>query len=518
MGTRLRAPRHLEWITAPRWQVASWAPELLLWCLLAGLFVSGRIDPGQDLLWQAPALSALLFADLHAIQRRFKGERRSERTQNNILDGLFALLTLRVGLTFLGVTAAAALSPLQYLLLAVIATTCSASTLQAVLAAALGLEVLPFFFGLRGGAVADSGGVLMLRCGLSVAFASLYQTLCRLDFLRVHASHQREEQRSRQDLETLYETACSLAQGLDNHAEAHHITAAATQLVSSDAVALALYRPDTAQFEVVSAEGTAFSGLRGAFIDARGVLHDSLTSRAHKRIETSWAQASDLPVLNELVALPLWYRRRPLGCLLMGSRRSISARDLCLLEALTEPLAASVAHSERFRQMEALANIDGLTGLLNRRAFSAQLNAARDRGGLLSLILCDIDHFKAVNDTHGHPMGDAVLREVSQTLRRTLRSADVVGRYGGEEFAVLLEGASQRAALETAERLREAIAALTFQPPGGLLRVTLSLGVASALPEDTDAEQLIKRADQALYRCKAEGRDCVRCWTPPEAH
>ncbi len=162
------------------------------------------------------------------------------------------------------------------------------------------------------------------------------------------------------------------------------------------------------------------------------------------------------------------------------------------------------------------ARRDHLTGLLNRQAFDVELSHAwqqheKDRSAL-SLILFDIDHFKGINDTHGHPIGDRVLQSVSQLLKDTpLRKSDRICRYGGEEFALILPGTRGRDAQKIAERIRKSIARHTTTcTPDLTLMITCSFGIATAAQSGPDTEkQLIEQADKALYRAKAAGRNGV---------
>ncbi|MDX2201871.1 MAG: PleD family two-component system response regulator [Hyphomicrobiaceae bacterium] len=160
-----------------------------------------------------------------------------------------------------------------------------------------------------------------------------------------------------------------------------------------------------------------------------------------------------------------------------------------------------------------LAATDTLTGLFNRRYLEAHLAAhverARGGGAPLSLMIADIDHFKAINDTWGHDAGDTVLREVATRLRRDIRAADIACRLGGEEFVVLMPSTDTETANGVAERLRDAIARDAFPVAANLpVAVTLSVGVATISPEDTP-KSLLKRADTALYAAKTRGRNRV---------
>ncbi|MBC8101625.1 MAG: diguanylate cyclase [Cytophagales bacterium] len=166
-------------------------------------------------------------------------------------------------------------------------------------------------------------------------------------------------------------------------------------------------------------------------------------------------------------------------------------------------------------RLQALSVTDILTGLNNQRAFRGRIKDEVKRsqryGHPLSLILLDLDHFKRVNDTLGHPAGDAILSQVGAMLRRRSRGSDFVARYGGEEMAVLCPETRPEEALILAERIREAIAGRTFTlPDGGKHHITVSLGIASLPANGSGESMLVEAADQALYAAKSRGRDQVQ--------
>jgi diguanylate cyclase (GGDEF)-like protein len=160
-----------------------------------------------------------------------------------------------------------------------------------------------------------------------------------------------------------------------------------------------------------------------------------------------------------------------------------------------------------------------MTGLLNRTAVLEALHNEADRAGReghpLSLLIADFDHFKLVNDTYGHLAGDAVLREGARRMKSAIRRYDALGRYGGEEFLVVLPGCDPAAAHAQAGRLREAVAAAPYLVGGRALCVTCSVGVSSrASPAITEVGALIREADLALYAAKRRGRDRVEACIP----
>lgn len=172
---------------------------------------------------------------------------------------------------------------------------------------------------------------------------------------------------------------------------------------------------------------------------------------------------------------------------------------------LTRELSAAKEYAER------LARTDALTGLFNRRALleiGAVLFAGTARDGRpLSVVMLDIDHFKDINDRHGHRAGDAALIAIADALRSVGRVSDVVGRLGGEEFAIVLPNTGAAEATRFAERIRHAIRSGTVGFSGTRVTLTASLGVAERAREDRSIDSLIHRADAALYRAKAQGRD-----------
>jgi diguanylate cyclase (GGDEF)-like protein len=155
-------------------------------------------------------------------------------------------------------------------------------------------------------------------------------------------------------------------------------------------------------------------------------------------------------------------------------------------------------------QLQAMT--DGLTGLMNRRSFENRARALRADGADYALVMADLDHFKGLNDTHGHETGDRALRVFAETLRQSTRAEDLVCRYGGEEFTVLLPGVDVVGAVEIMERVREVLALTTRR--GDVPSFTASYGIAESAAA-TDFDDLLLRADRALFAAKQAGRDCI---------
>ncbi|MGD1887448.1 MAG: PleD family two-component system response regulator [Cohaesibacteraceae bacterium] len=235
---------------------------------------------------------------------------------------------------------------------------------------------------------------------------------------------------------------------------------------------------------------------------------------------------SQLRNLEKTRALPLVIVTEP-----ENDAKVLRARDMGVNDYLVRPIdpnellartATQVRRKHYADQLRSnveqtmeMAIMDGLTGLYNRRYFDSQFRTlaqqAASRDKKLSIVLTDIDFFKSINDTHGHDVGDEVLREFGDRVQRSVRGADIACRYGGEEFVLVLPDSDKEAAMAIAERLRVRMEQDAIADSGNSkeLSITLSLGVASVDgPEDT-AEAILKRADEALYRAKREGRNRV---------
>ena len=221
--------------------------------------------------------------------------------------------------------------------------------------------------------------------------------------------------------------------------------------------------------------------------------------------------------LESLLVLPLLVKDEVVGTFTVAARRAFAfptdRREM--LGVIANQVAISLQNARMYQALEEQATTDGLTGLVNHRTFQERFSAMLGRADRhkfpVSMILTDIDHFKKVNDTHGHPVGDEVLRRVAAILGASARKIDIVARYGGEEFAIVLEATDRAGARQLAERIRGDVAQQAFQSSKGTFQVTLSLGVAS-YPDDAPAKDvIIARADESLYAAKHGGRNRTVC-------
>ena len=230
-----------------------------------------------------------------------------------------------------------------------------------------------------------------------------------------------------------------------------------------------------------------------------------------------WLQPALERGYKSFIAIPLIAQDRALGCmnLYLAERHEFDADEVQLLSTFASQAAVSIENARLFEETRQLAITDELTGLANHRHFYHQLAREVRRSQRykrpLTLLMLDLDYFKRYNDRFGHLAGDQALRETAELLRRNSRDVDLVARYGGEEFAVILPETDPERAVTQAERTRAAVAGHAFRgedsnPQGDL---TVSIGVAALSSGMRKIEELVRDADQALYRAKAQGRNRI---------
>jgi two-component system cell cycle response regulator len=296
-------------------------------------------------------------------------------------------------------------------------------------------------------------------------------------------------------------------------------------LFELDAVTLTLVDPEYEAARVLGEGGVAWHAhllLLSNEQPLQQLYADSIGPRLGTPTAAQAFLFENLPAAPASAALlPLVHRGACIGSLNLCSRdpaRFAAGSSTDFLERLAALVAVCLDSALATERLKLAGLTDGLTGVHNRRYFESrcleEVQSARRSGLPLVCLLLDVDHFKRINDTHGHPAGDAVLRYVARLIRAQLRGSDVVARYGGEEFVLLLPGTPLPAALDTAERIRRVIAAQTMPVQvAEPLRITVSMGAAALLPGDDPAAfaaDLVQRADQALYAAKQGGRNRVQ--------
>jgi two-component system, cell cycle response regulator len=263
--------------------------------------------------------------------------------------------------------------------------------------------------------------------------------------------------------------------------------------------------------------------LNRAFTDNSGLVSMSIKNRHYLPFGGRLRDANPviftedevIEGLGSLLVLPLIASDQPVGTLVIGHRQPafLNRERREMLEVVGHQIAITLQNGWLYQRMEEMATTDGLTGLLNHRMFQTKadefLARYRRSDTSFAVILGDIDHFKAVNDTYGHPVGDEVLRRVALTLGDSLRETDIAARYGGEEFAIILEDTDVHGAKVIAERLREEVKALRFPSSQGEFSVTMSIGIGHCPLDATSKEALIDLTDRSLYLSKQRGRDRV---------
>jgi diguanylate cyclase (GGDEF)-like protein len=226
-------------------------------------------------------------------------------------------------------------------------------------------------------------------------------------------------------------------------------------------------------------------------------------------------QSSALAPQRPLLGVPLRAGGRAVGVLIVegGGLPAFGADQIRLAGLFADQAAIAIENARLYAEVQRLATVDELTGLLNRRGLAEFGQREYERASRfarpLAAIFLDIDHFKKVNDTYGHPVGDQVLRELARRLRDHTREVDLAVRFGGEEFVILMPETGPEAAIRAAERVRVCMTDLPVRTSAGEMRVTLSLGVAQIEPGAAGLDALIDRADRAVLEAKKNGRNRV---------
>ena len=255
------------------------------------------------------------------------------------------------------------------------------------------------------------------------------------------------------------------------------------------------------------------------------LVRDTTTDPLYTGVRQEWVAEGKPVQTRSAIALRFSLKQEPAGVFFLRTTTEdgpLNEQDVHFAEQV---IGAAVAALERAydlenavmgqEQMRHLAETDPLTSCFNRRALMEKLEQEMDRAAryatMLTALMIDIDNFKQINDTHGHLVGDRVLKQLANLLKREQRSVDIVARYGGEEFVVLLPETTNAESRNFAERILRRVASHDFGEAGHTVRVTISIGIASYPDERvTDGESLLRLADRHMYRAKTDGRNRIR--------
>lgn len=221
-------------------------------------------------------------------------------------------------------------------------------------------------------------------------------------------------------------------------------------------------------------------------------------------------EAPELPEQNGNIVVPVKIPNRPLAYL---AASGIKDEDKITFQILSQQFMLGIKRALLYQEVQELAITDGLTQVFSRRyyleRFAEEINRSKKFGYLFSCLMIDIDHFKNYNDRYGHLVGDAILKELSKVIKENIRQIDLMGRYGGEEFSIILPETDREQARLAAERIRQAIEERHIKAYDEDLKITVSMGVSEFPKHGKGINQLIDSADSALYKAKQAGRNRV---------
>ena len=334
--------------------------------------------------------------------------------------------------------------------------------------------------------------------------------------------NERELRRRRYDLEALARMARSLEESEGSASAAEVLVSSVADVYDFERVVL-LASSDGENLAALAAHGNVAVGAPKV---PEGEASVMARARARREVELvthldptqdPWLDAL-LPDARRIAVFPLTVETRSIGVLCVehsmrrGSR--IERRVVSTIERFVSHGALTLHNAWLLERIRQLAHTDGLTGLTNRDTFDKQLSSELSRATRhderVSLLMVDVDHFKLLNDAHGHVAGDDVLRRVAGQLREACREQDTIARYGGEEFGIVLPNTDADEALVMADRIRRLVAEAQEEPS-----VTISIGVATFPQDAIEVHELVTAADVALYRSKRAGRDRVTAAAVP---
>ena len=302
------------------------------------------------------------------------------------------------------------------------------------------------------------------------------------------------------------------------------LDAATSAIPAAEKGTLHLIAKDTGQLEMRAYIGYADPRIRKfAIPGSRGYVVKAVQNHAPQLIHNVQTdplvryegQIPEVRAIRSAVVAPLLLEQEVLGALSLeaSAKSAFTVDDLRVLVSFAATATAAIRNAQLHAEMQKLAITDALTGLYNRRGFFElgrhEIDRTRRFGHPLSIIFIDVDNFKHINDTFGHHIGDRVLKAVADCLNTNTRDVDILGRYGGDEFAILLPETDLPVAVNVAERLRLQVSGASVTVDGSPVDVSVSIGVSKVMEDINGLEALLKRADAAMYAAKQAGGNCV---------
>ncbi len=368
-------------------------------------------------------------------------------------------------------------------------------------------------------------GVLVVDHEESQALSNAEPTLKRLAHLIAQVVENERETLAHAEREVEFEAAAAASQSLaliTEVTEIHKFVARAVQEMAPRTIGAGLVRLSEGMIEGLPGMSEQFEEWMGAGTKRtdRTWMAWYLSNATPEPVRISTPRDRGLPLFRtgggmpgeSLLVHPLVFRNRLKGALVaVGDGQAFDASVARVVSLIANQAAAAIEMIELLEANKLLAMHDGLTNLLNRRAFDQALERAVSQAGRagqpLSLLMLDLDHFKKLNDTYGHAVGDIALQAAAAEIRLQVRGGDEAARYGGEEFAIILPDTDGPAAFRMAERLRKALSSRVIKISDQQIRVTASCGVSATDLGYATPESLIHSADEALYASKETGRD-----------
>lgn len=350
---------------------------------------------------------------------------------------------------------------------------------------------------------------------LASAFAD--QVAISLENSRLYAV----EKRRVQELDALRATTADITKELAIETLIQSILERATALLHATGGELGLVDPNGEKIHILVSHNMGENKVGVVIKPGEGLMGHVAKTHQIEMIEDyqEWIGKMDIyekSNIHAAIAAPLMIGNHFLGVIgIMNSdrKRKFTTSEKSLMNLFAQQASIAVQNAQQFEERKQQARMDLTTGIYNRRGLYElgvrEVDRAQRFNRPLSAIMLDIDHFKLINDTYGHPVGDIVLKELAERLTANLRSIDILSRYGGEEFVILLPETSSDQAFEVAERLREVVVEKPFTPDGLSIPITISQGVSVTHGEGPDIRSLIKKADEAMYLSKRLGRNLV---------